>query len=92
MRDIINTAKEEKITNGYRERGLLTGFGKIILRIPRVRLGSTGEGILERYRRRDKKIDKLIKEMFYNSVSARDIKKALKIMLGKDYYYLSPRQ
>jgi putative transposase len=77
--------------NGYRERGLLTSFGKITLRIPRVRLGSIGKGILERYRRRDKKIDKLIKEMFFNGVSVRDIKKALKRMLGKDYYYLSPQ-
>jgi putative transposase len=77
--------------NGYRERGLLTSFGKITLRIPRVRLASIGEGILERYMRRSNKLDKLIKEMFYNGVSVRDIKKVLERMLGKDYYYLSPQ-
>jgi putative transposase len=39
--------------------------------------------------RRSNKLDKLIKEMFYNGVSVRDIKKVLERMLGKDYYYLS---
>ena len=86
-----HSEKRKDYRNGYRKRGLLTSYGKIILKIPRVRLGSIGKGILERYRRISKKIEKLIMEMFFNGVSVREIKKVLKRMVGKDYYYISPQ-
>ena len=60
--------------NGYRDRSLLTRFGKIELCVPRLRGQSVlGEGIIENYTRSEQAFMVGIAEMVINGVSTRKV-------------------
>lgn len=67
--------------NGYRERGLITSVGKIILRIPKVRVGSYfPDDMLTRYSRVDQAVIGAISEMVTNGVSTRKVQRVAEQM------------
>jgi len=69
--------------NGHRDRSFLTEFGLIEnLRIPRDREGSYEPRTPERYARRQKRVNGLIKEMFLAGVSTRRVGEVLEPILG----------
>jgi transposase-like protein len=60
--------------NGYRNRNLLTELGLIEhIRVPRDREGSYTPGVLQKYERRQNKVNGLIREMFLAGVSTRRV-------------------
>jgi transposase-like protein len=69
--------------SGYYTRSLLAGDGLISeLRVPRVRRGCFAVKVLERYARRAKRIDELIRRMYLNGVSTREVGEVLHYFLG----------
>lgn len=67
--------------NGYRERGLVTPAGKIMLRIPKLRCGAYfPEGMLERYSRADKAMAAAVAEMYASGVSTRKVERIARRM------------
>ena len=75
--------------NGYRERGLLTEMGLVEqLKVPRDRDGLYQPGVVERYQRRQQKVNELIKESFLAGVSTRRVGEVLAPVLGE---VLSPQ-
>lgn len=70
--------------NGYRNRNLLTELGLIEhLRVPRDREGSYTPGVLQKYERRQKRVNSLIREMFLAGVSTRRVGEVLAPVLGQ---------
>jgi len=70
--------------NGYRYRDLLTEMGLIEhLRVPRDRDGVYQPEMLERYQQRQKRVNRLIREMFLAGVSTRRVGEVLSPVLGK---------
>ncbi len=64
--------------NGYRYRNLLTEFGLLdALKVPRDREGVYQPGILERYQRRQERVNGLVREMFLSGVSTRKVQEVL---------------
>jgi putative transposase len=60
--------------NGYYTRGLLTSFGPLPhLKVPRSREGPFHSQLYSRYRRRQKRVDQAISEMFIKGVSTRKV-------------------
>lgn len=58
--------------NGYRERGLLTPFGEIVLRIPKLREGTYFPSELIRpYSRTDRAMAAIVKEVYVRGLSTR---------------------
>jgi putative transposase len=71
--------------NGYRRRSLLTEYGLLDgLQVPRDRLGEYRPWLLERYQRRQREVNRMIREMFLSGVSTRKIQGVLRPMLGVD--------
>jgi len=72
--------------NGVRKRTLETRFGVIEdIEIPLGRKAGIGySSILERYRRKDSKIEDIVSEMFLRGVSTRKINKITNLMWGSD--------
>ena len=75
--------------NGYRERGLATPVGDIVLRIPKLRAGTYfPEGIIERYSRADRAVAAAVAESWANGVSTRKMERIARKMgierLSKD--------
>ena len=75
--------------NGYRERGLATPVGDIVLRIPKLRAGTYfPEGLIERYSRADRAVAAAVAESWANGVSTRKIERIARKMgierLSKD--------
>lgn len=69
--------------NGYRNRNLLTELGLIEhLRVPRDRGGDYTPGVLQKYQRRQNKVNGLIREMFLAGVSTRRVGEVLAPILG----------
>ena len=71
--------------NGYRERGLTTPVGDIVLRIPKLRAGTYfPEGLIERYSR----ADRAVAESWANGASTRKMERVARKMgierLSKD--------
>jgi len=68
--------------NGTRKRTLQTRFGVIEdIEIPLGRKGGIGySSILERYRRKDSKIEDIVSEMFLRGVSTRKVNKITKLL------------
>ena len=70
--------------NGYRHRGLLTEFGPIEhIRIPRDRDGLYQTQVLPRYQRRQKRVNRMVREMFLSGVSTRRVQKVIEPLLGE---------
>ncbi|HEC31786.1 MAG TPA: IS256 family transposase [Deltaproteobacteria bacterium] len=72
--------------NGTRTRALQTRFGLIEdLQIPLGRKAGIGySSILERYRRKDSKIEDIVSEMFLRGVSTRKINKITNLLWGSE--------
>jgi len=69
--------------NGYYERDLETVFGLLEdLRIPRTRKGTFQTELIAKYQRRQRLVERLIREMFVRGVSTRRIGEALRPLLG----------
>jgi transposase-like protein len=77
------TGLRQGYRNGYRNRNLLTELGLIEhLRVPRDREGSYTPGVLQKYQRRQNKVNGLIREMFLAGVSTRRVGEVLAPILG----------
>ena len=62
--------------NGYRYRGLLTELGPIErIRVPRDRDGQYRTEVLPRYKRRQSRVNRMVREMFLAGVSTRRVRK-----------------
>ncbi len=71
--------------NGFYYRDLLSSIGNIKdIKVPRVRKGKVRFKVIDRYRRRGKEVDEMIKDMFLHGVSTRDVKEVIKAILGED--------
>jgi putative transposase len=69
--------------NGYRNRNLLTELGLIEhIRVPRDRRGDYTPGVLQKYQRRQNRVNGLIREMFLAGVSTRRVGEVLEPVLG----------
>lgn len=69
--------------NGHRERDLVTEMGLLRgLRVPRSRHGSYQPQVFERYQRRTKAVNALIREMFVAGVATRRVGEILETLLG----------
>lgn len=67
--------------NGYRERGLTTPVGDIVLRIPKLRAGTYfPEGLIERYSRADRAVAAAVAESWANGVSTRKMERIARKM------------
>ena len=72
------------VTNGYRERRLLTSVGRVTLRIPKLRRGTYfPEDLIERYSRVDRAVVAAVAEMVAGGVSTRKVEKVARA-LGVD--------
>ncbi len=71
--------------NGYRERGLATPVGDIVLRIPKLRAGTHfPEGLIERRSRADRAVAAAVAESWTNGVSTRTMERiARKMGIGR---------
>ena len=64
--------------NGYRYRNLLTEFGILdTVKVPRDREGEYQPGMIERYQRRQQRVNGLVREMFLSGVSTRKVQEVL---------------
>ena len=64
--------------NGYRYRSLLTDFGLLdVVKVPRDRDGTYQPSVLERYQRRQDRVNDLVREMFLCGVSTRKVQEVL---------------
>lgn len=71
-------SKRSGYRNGYRYRSLLTEFGLLDrVRIPRDREGVYQPGMIERYQRRQERVNRLVREMFLTGVSTRKVQEVL---------------
>jgi putative transposase len=69
--------------NGYRYRSLLTDFGLLdVVKVPRDRDGEYQPRVLERYQRRQERVNGLVREMFLCGVSTRKVQEVLAPILG----------
>ncbi len=64
--------------NGYRYRGLLTDFGLLdVVKVPRDRAGMYQPGVIDRYQRRQSRVNSMVREMFLAGVSTRKVQEVL---------------
>ncbi len=69
--------------NGYRLRDLVTRWGLIEeLRVPRDRQSAYQPQVLERYQRRQRQVEDLVREMFLRGVSTRQVEAVVEPLLG----------
>lgn len=69
--------------NGYYTRDLVTERGVIErIRVPRARAGGFQRELFARYQRRRKKVDLLIRKLFFLGASTREVGQALELLLG----------
>lgn len=68
--------------NGYRTRGLYTGFGYLNLLVPRVRSGTVRFTCLKAYKQRTNDVDTTILNMFLAGVSTRRVQEVVEPLLG----------
>lgn len=67
--------------NGYRYRDLLTTYGNLRLRIPRLRKDKFRTKVFANYQRRMKAVDRALKDIFLAGVSTRRIGEALSCLI-----------
>lgn len=76
---------KEDSRNGYYERDIELAFGLIEdLRIPRTRKNSYKSKLIANYKRRQKSIEDLMREMFMRGISTRQVGQILTPLLGID--------
>ena len=72
--------------NGYYRRDLVTRFGAIEgMEVARDRQGEFKTKVLDRYKRREKKLSEVIADMFIQGISTRKMKRITKTLFGKEY-------
>jgi putative transposase len=70
--------------NGYRFRGLLTELGLVEhLKVPRDREGQYQPNVIERYQRRQERVNELLKDCFLGGLSTRQVGAVLAPVLGE---------
>ena len=70
--------------NGYRQRSLLTAFGRISqLRVPRDRDCHYRPGVLARYQQRQAEVDRLVRDAFLAGISTRRVGEGLAPVPGQ---------
>jgi transposase-like protein len=70
--------------NGYRSRSLLTELGLVEhIRVPRDREGAYQTEVLPRYQRRQKRVNRMVREMFLSGVSTRKVRDVIEPLLGE---------
>lgn len=70
--------------NGYRSRSLLTELGLVErLRVPRDREGAYQSAVVERYQRRERKVNQLVRDGFLAGMSTRRVGAVLAPVLGE---------
>lgn len=70
--------------NGHRYRSLLTEFGLLDrIKVPRDSRGEYQPVVLQRYQRRQEKVNEMVREMFLAGVSTRKVQEVLRPMLGE---------
>jgi putative transposase len=74
------TSRRRSYRNGSRQRRLLTQAGEITVTVPRDRAGKYQPDMLERYKRVDRGLDELIRQMFLNGVSTRKVGDILEVL------------
>ena len=78
------SADRDAYRNGYRDRSLVTRFGKIELSVPRVRGHSVlTEGFIEKYQRSEQALIVGIAEMVVNGVSTRKVDAVAQALFGE---------
>ncbi len=71
--------------NGYRSRSLLTELGLVEhLRVPRDREGEYQPTVIERYQRRQERVNGLLKDCFLGGLSTRQVGAVLAPVLGEE--------
>ena len=71
--------------NGYRFRSLLTELGLVEhLRVPRDREGQYQPTVIERYQRRQERVNELLKDCFLGGLSTRQVGAVLAPVLGEE--------
>jgi putative transposase len=64
--------------NGYRYRSLLTDFGLVdVIKVPRDREGIYAPSVIERYQRRQDRVNDIVRQMFLAGVSTRRVQEVL---------------
>ncbi len=76
------TRSRQGYRNGYYNRSLLTRYGIVELRVPRARRAEKGSQVLERYKRREKDVDRVLRDAFLAGISTRRVGEALEPLLG----------
>jgi len=76
------SSKRQNRRNGYRERTLLTQLGEVNISVPRPRQGGFVPDCLERYRRVDRQVEALVREMYLAGVSTRKVRRVLETLCG----------
>jgi putative transposase len=69
--------------NGYYERELILGIGKLKLKVPRTRNGEFSTSVFEKYARCDQALVISMLEMFINGVSTRKVSKIVEQLCGE---------
>ncbi len=70
--------------NGFRYRGLLTEMGPVEhIRVPRDRDGIYRTKVLPRYQRRQKRVNRMVRQMFLAGVSTRRVGEVIEPLLGE---------
>jgi len=76
--------------NGVRHRSLEIRFGIIEdTSVPRARKSGFITRLFSRWNRREKKVTRLLVDLFINGISTRKVKKISKALYGKDYSALT---
>ncbi len=79
----VRSAKRSDWRNGYRQRDLVTELGLLTgLQVPRSRKGSYQPRVFERYQRRTRTVNALMREMFVAGVATRRVGEVLETLLG----------
>lgn len=76
------TSRRRSYRNGSRQRRLLTQAGEFTLTVPRDRDGEYHPELLERYKRVDRGLDEVIRQMFLCGVSTRKVGDILEVLCG----------
>jgi transposase-like protein len=76
-------AGEREYRNGFYERGFVTVFGTLVLRIARTRRGSFLPRASERFQRRAEEVMLLVREAFLRGISTRKVGRVVAILTGE---------
>ena len=77
------SSRRRSYRNGVRRRRLLTQAGEITVTVPRDRDGKYQPDMLERYKRVDRGLDEVIRQMFLCGVSTRKVGDILEVLCGE---------